>query len=195
MNDVKLEVLGIFHSTTMEIKRSGTRSSHTKQYCASASKEVVTSLGRANTLPILTQSRGWQWTTMTKTQNTNSNSQPQRNTYTTSTTQARPSSGSSSKNSLRPKRNQNRRWQNKRGGTQKRTATPSVPSKQYISACCNAPGKKPPCGTKVVQQDPETRKMKDTRLGKGKWRCTACGKRCKVSVHTVKQAEATVASA
>lgn len=44
-------------------------------------------------------------------------------------------------------------------------------------------------------QDPETKKMKDKPLGLGKWRCTTCGKPCKVKVQLVKPAEAPVAAA
>ena len=50
------------------------------------------------------------------------------------------------------------------------------PVREYITACCSAPGKKPRAFQKEIGKDPETGKMKDLVKGLGKWRCNACGK-------------------
>ena len=55
------------------------------------------------------------------------------------------------------------------------------PVREYITACCSAPGKKPRAFQKEIGKDPETGKMKDLVKGLGKWRCSACGKIAKVS--------------
>ena len=67
----------------------------------------------------------------------------------------------------------------------KPVAKPSVrvaPAKVYTSACCQAPATKPKAGQKEVAKDAETGKMKSGSKGLGKWRCSQCGKTCKVSV-------------
>jgi len=68
----------------------------------------------------------------------------------------------------------------------KPVAKPSVrvaPAKVYTSACCQAPATKPKAGQKEVAKDAETGKMKSGSKGLGKWRCSACSKVCKVTVH------------
>ena len=55
------------------------------------------------------------------------------------------------------------------------------PVREYITACCSAPGKKPRAFQKEIGKDPETGKMKDLVKGLGKWRCSACGKIAKVT--------------
>jgi hypothetical protein len=49
--------------------------------------------------------------------------------------------------------------------------------------CCSAPATKPPCGTKVVNIDPETGKpaKKDKATGLGHFRCSQCHKSAKVT--------------
>lgn len=66
----------------------------------------------------------------------------------------------------------------------KPVAKPSVkrgPEKEYISACCSVPARKPKAGAKEVAKDAETGKMKDKAKGLGHWRCGQCGKACKVT--------------
>lgn len=132
---------------------------------------------------LVTQSRGRQWTPMTKTQNTNSNSPQNRPAHTNSSSRSH-QAGAGTTNSG-AKRNSHQRWQGKkRFGSQKKTTslvTPIGPVKVYISACCQAPARKPKCGTKVAMQDPETKRTKDKPLGLGKWRCTSCGLVTKVT--------------
>ena len=68
----------------------------------------------------------------------------------------------------------------------KPVAKPSVrvgPVKVYTSACCQAPATKPKAGQKEVAKDAETGKMKSGSKGLGKWRCSACSKVCRVTVH------------
>lgn len=120
---------------------------------------------------------------MTTTQNTKSTSPQHRPQRTNSSSSHNPQGGST--NSGKQDKNNHQRWnKRKRFGSQKKTTsrvTPSGPSKQYISACCSAPARKPKCGTKVAFQDPETKKTKDKPLGLGTWRCGTCGKVCKVT--------------
>ena len=90
------------------------------------------------------------------------------------------SSGSAQKPN-EPSRNQKRaRWAKKA----KPVAKPIVrkgPEKEYISACCSVPARKPRAGMKESVKDPETGKTKDKPKGLGHWRCTACGKVAKVT--------------
>jgi len=68
----------------------------------------------------------------------------------------------------------------------KPVAKPSVrvaPAKVYTSACCQAPATKPKAGAQEMQRDPESGKSKSQSKGLGKWRCSACSKVCKVTVH------------
>ena len=88
---------------------------------------------------------------------------------------------SSAQKPNQPSRNEKRaRWAKK----SKPVAKPVVkrgPVYEYLCECHSEPAKKPAAGTKVVKQDPESKKMKDTFLGLGKWRCATTGKRCKVT--------------
>ena len=59
----------------------------------------------------------------------------------------------------------------------------ALPAREYVSVCCNAPAHKPKAGQKEVAKDPESGKMKSGSKGLGKWRCSACSKVCKVTVH------------
>jgi hypothetical protein len=129
---------------------------------------------------------------MIKTQNSKQNSQQNKPTNTSAssaqspTSSATPSGRPAGSTHTGSKRNNHQRWNNKkRFGTQKKIAAPVAvgPSKQYLSVCCSAAATKPRCGTKVTVQDPETRKTKDKPLGLGHWRCSACKKVCKVTVH------------
>jgi hypothetical protein len=57
---------------------------------------------------------------------------------------------------------------------QKPVALKRGPVNSYTSVCCSVPAKKPHAG--------ELPAGKKERLGLGSWRCTACGKSCKVTV-------------
>ena len=56
-----------------------------------------------------------------------------------------------------------------------------APALEYISACCSLPSRKPVAGLRVSVQNPETKKSKEQPMGLGKWRCSGCGKSCKVT--------------
>jgi hypothetical protein len=73
-------------------------------------------------------------------------------------------------------------------GQKKRYGKPSKPQaprrapvKEYISVCCGVPARKPVAGKKVMQENPESHKVKETAKGLGKWRCGQCGKAAKVT--------------
>ena len=76
----------------------------------------------------------------------------------------------------------------------------SGPAKQYISACCSLLALKPECGRKEMKQDSESKKLKSVPKGLGHWRCSGCGKSCKVKpgmllvVEPTPAPEATVAT-
>lgn len=55
------------------------------------------------------------------------------------------------------------------------------PVKEYITACCSLPGRKPRAAQKEMAKDPESGKMKETVKGLGHWRCSGCGKLAKVT--------------
>lgn len=55
------------------------------------------------------------------------------------------------------------------------------PEKEYISACCSVPARKPRAGEKMAEKDPESGRTKDKAKGLGHWRCGQCGKPCKVT--------------
>jgi hypothetical protein len=73
-----------------------------------------------------------------------------------------------------------KRWAKKNRPAPK-SITPRGPSKEYISACCSLPARKPAAGMKSMGKDPETGKMKETRKGLGHWRCSGCSKPTKVT--------------
>lgn len=78
------------------------------------------------------------------------------------------------------RKDKRRRWAKKH----KPVAKPVVkqgPVKEYVSDCCSVLARKPKAFQKEVAKDPESGKMKETTKGLGKWRCTTCGKRCKVT--------------
>jgi len=87
------------------------------------------------------------------------------------------------KSNPRPKRSRDekrKQW----AKNNKPKAKPSVKppnAKEYISACCSVPARKPAAGTKETYKDAESGKMKTAPKGLGKWRCGQCGKTCKVS--------------
>ena len=74
-----------------------------------------------------------------------------------------------------------KRWAKRSKPQQKSVAYRKGPEKEYISACCSVPARKPPAGQKESMKDPETGKTKDKPKGLGHWRCGACGKSCKVT--------------
>jgi len=70
------------------------------------------------------------------------------------------------------------RYSQKRNANKRNSpvAAKSVPVKEYISACCSVPARKPA----LVKQSTD-KKSKEIPKGLGKWRCGACGKRCSVT--------------
>jgi hypothetical protein len=63
------------------------------------------------------------------------------------------------------------------------------PAKEYLCECHKEPARKPRAGTKVATQDPETKKVKDTAQGLGKWHCATTGKITKVTPRVTKTNE------
>lgn len=63
----------------------------------------------------------------------------------------------------------------------KPVVTPKGPVKEYISGCCSISASKPRTGRKEAVSDPESKKMKEASKGLGHWRCSGCGKSCKVT--------------
>lgn len=61
----------------------------------------------------------------------------------------------------------------------------------YTSACCGTPARKPFAGKKVESKDPESGKIMFTAKGLGHWRCSQCGKGCKVKREVAKKQEDT----
>lgn len=59
----------------------------------------------------------------------------------------------------------------------KRTA----PALEYISQCCGLPSRKPATGRKDTVINPENHKPKEESKGLGKWTCSGCGKKTKVT--------------
>lgn len=76
------------------------------------------------------------------------------------------------------KKGKHRGKRNGSSGPMKKTQTPQF---EYVSACCSLPARKPVCGRKENQENPESHKMKEVTKGLGHWRCTACGKITKVT--------------
>src|SRR5208337_3237529 len=90
------------------------------------------------------------------------------------------SSSSAQKPSDQSRSAKRARWAKK----SKPVAKPVVkrgPEREYVSACCSLPARKPAAGAKEVAKDAETGKMKDKSKGLGHWHCSGCGKGCKVT--------------
>jgi len=106
-------------------------------------------------------------------------------TKTSSTPSGTPSSArnttknSSGKNAS--SRDEKRKRWAKNNKPKAKPVTPKPNAKEYISACCNVPARKPAAGQKTAVRNPETGKTKSEPKGLGKWRCGQCGKTCKVS--------------
>lgn len=66
-----------------------------------------------------------------------------------------------------------------------------TPQLEYVSACCSLPARKPACGRKEFQADPESKKPKEVTKGLGHWRCSGCGKSCKVTPRKTKMPDLT----
>lgn len=84
-----------------------------------------------------------------------------------------------------------RRWAKKH----KVAAKPVVkrgPTKEYVTKCCSALGRKPAAGEKSMAKDPESGKTVSTPKGLGKWRCSQCGKPAKVTPRKPQAAEAKI---
>lgn len=58
----------------------------------------------------------------------------------------------------------------------------------YISACCNAPAKKPAC----VRDPDDKRQNKYSRSGLGHWHCVQCSRNCKVTRSRIPEKEDSV---
>src|ERR1035441_1646821 len=99
------------------------------------------------------------------------------------------SSGSAQKPHDETRNSKRARWAKKA----KPVAKPIVrkgPEREYISACCSVPARKPRAGMKEPVKDPESGKTKDKPKGLGHWRCTACGKVAKVTPRKPESKEA-----
>ncbi len=73
----------------------------------------------------------------------------------------------------------------------KHTATKQRPFNIYISQCCNVPATKPPLTVPNVEQSKKVNglaPMEDCG-GLGKFRCSNCRKRCKVTPHRNKEGQ------
>src|SRR6185295_16478029 len=68
-----------------------------------------------------------------------------------------------------------------RSGSKPSIATFRPPQREYVSACCSVPSRKPATGRKESVQDPESHRSKEVPKGLGHWRCGACGKPTKVT--------------
>lgn len=73
------------------------------------------------------------------------------------------------------------RWAKKSKPVVKPVAPRKGPEKEYISACCSVPARKPRAGQKESSKDPESGKLKTIPKGLGHWRCGGCGKATKVT--------------
>lgn len=118
------------------------------------------------------------------------------NTPLNSEKSPKPSAPSPEKKEQRTQPNSNTTGQKKESRNQKRkrwvkqnkpkqAPKPSVrstPTKEYVSQCCSVQARKPRAGTKVMAQDADSGKTKSEPKGLGKWKCSACGKKCSVSV-------------
>ena len=107
-----------------------------------------------------------------------------------STTVSTPAESGSSRSNFTPKNKPNTRSTSPKGrskyatksrGKSKTPAKAKTPSNVYTSVCCSAPAKKKPC-VAVNKKDALTQTL-------GKFRCTACGKRAKVTVSKAKNIE------
>lgn len=86
-------------------------------------------------------------------------------------------------NGPRQTRNEKRRRWAKNHRVAPKPVIKRGPVKVYVSVCCKLPANKPPAGEKYTAKDPETNKMSEMRRGLGHFRCSGCGKGCKVTVH------------
>ena len=81
------------------------------------------------------------------------------------------------------KHKQRRKGQRTQKQSQKRTT--SVPRRGpvflYVSSCCSLPARKPIAAVKVFTLNPDSGKSKETPKGLGHWKCSGCGKSCKVT--------------
>ena len=121
----------------------------------------------------------------------------------TEPTQQRTSQPSRPNNQSRNPKSKNGRPQFGKGKSrygQKKNRRPAVapkprrgPEKEYISACCSLPARKPRCGQLEAVVNPETKKSKDVPKGLGHWRCSGCGKPTKVTPRKPQVAEPTPA--
>jgi len=94
----------------------------------------------------------------------------------------RPSTQDTSQRPKRSREDKRKAWAKKAKPVAK-TLPPVGPVREYLSVCCNSTARKPKAGQKEVAKDPESGKMKSASKGLGHWRCSACAKACKVTVH------------
>lgn len=110
-------------------------------------------------------------------QKNNSTQKPKK--FTTSPTQpTQPGTQRNSSGGQNKKKRNRRRKKNRNGGLKKFSA----PTNTYLSKCCSEPAKKPRTGN-ATGEVREGSKVTDPTLvtGLGGWRCTKCGKPCKVN--------------
>lgn len=94
---------------------------------------------------------------------------------------------------LRSRRNKKRNTQpsshHQKKVAKKPAAPPRPPKYEYVSKCCGALGRKPAAGKLVENISPESKRTEKVRKGLGHWRCSNCGKSCKVTPRIAKKEE------
>ena len=144
-------------------------------------KEKHPCMATSQQCPISVQKTG---STMLGSQGTTKNPKPNQHTQrqTKFGTNLTSSSGNQQgKGTQQSRQEKRRRWAKNHVPKPRPVVQQRGPVREYITACCSAPGKKPRAFQKEIGKDPETGKMKDLVKGLGKWRCSACGKIAKVS--------------
>jgi hypothetical protein len=102
--------------------------------------------------------------------------------------------GNTSRAGKKYKRNRNRNRGKQKPGAVVQANRPPV--REYLSDCCQVPAKKPLTGKPTGNSEKQKvgTKVDPTMVhGVGKWRCGACGKRCKVKPQAPAPKEASVA--
>ena len=95
------------------------------------------------------------------------------------TTQHTSSGNPGKKESRNAKR---RRWAKvNKPKTAPKQSVRSAPVFEYTSDCCKLPARKPRAGQKVDEKNPESGKTEKSSKGLGKWTCSGCQKKCKVT--------------
>ena len=94
---------------------------------------------------------------------------------------AQKSSGGAAQKPVNESRDQKRKRWAKQNKPKQKPVTPKADAKEYISACCSVPARKPRAGAKEAVKDADSGKTKDKAKGLGHWRCSGCSKACKVT--------------